>query len=139
MPNAAVVLYYFIWHVEEIGLFELVLWDQYWYHSGSFHVGKKVFVVSVINFLQLVEILQFHCILSQFYWSSDLPVCCPSWGTRVQSPAGILLLALTRYKLHIHIFAISIFFSSRQLLKEVMFHDCNLYLHNRLHKCGLKN
>jgi hypothetical protein len=25
MPNAAVVLYYFIWHVEEIGLFELVL------------------------------------------------------------------------------------------------------------------
>jgi hypothetical protein len=51
-----------------------------------------------------VESLQSHFILSMSHWSSGLPVCFPSWGTRVQTPGGylcetgILLLALSRYK-----------------------------------------
>ncbi len=50
-----------------------------------------------------VEALQFHCIHTQFHWSSGPPVCFPSWETRVQSPGGylceigILLLALSHY------------------------------------------
>jgi hypothetical protein len=53
--------------------------------------------------MSLVEILQSHCIHTQFHWSSGQPVCFPSWGTRVQSPrgylcdTGILLLALSCY------------------------------------------
>jgi hypothetical protein len=50
-----------------------------------------------------VESLQSHYIHTMSHWSSGLPVCFPSWGTRVQSPGGylcetgILLLALSRY------------------------------------------
>ncbi len=50
-----------------------------------------------------VESLQSHFILTMSHWSSGLPVCFPSWGTRVQTPGGylsetgILLLALSRY------------------------------------------
>jgi hypothetical protein len=35
--------------------------------------------------------LQSHCIYTLFYWSSGPPVCFPSWGTRVQSPEGVLM------------------------------------------------
>ncbi len=48
-----------------------------------------------------VESLQSHCICTQYHWSSDPPVCFPSWGTRFQSTGGylcetgILLLALS--------------------------------------------
>ncbi len=51
-----------------------------------------------------VESLQSHFIFSMSHWSSGLPVCFPSWGTRVQTPGGylcetgILLLVLSRYK-----------------------------------------
>ncbi len=51
----------------------------------------------------LVESLQSHFILTMSHWSSGLPVCFPSQGTRVQNPledlceTGILLLALSRY------------------------------------------
>jgi hypothetical protein len=51
-----------------------------------------------------VESLQSHFILTMSHWSSGLPVCFPSQGTRVQNPwgelceTGILLLALSRYK-----------------------------------------
>ncbi len=50
-----------------------------------------------------VESLQSHCIYIMSHWSSGLPVCFLSWGTRVQSPGGylcetgILLLALSCY------------------------------------------
>jgi hypothetical protein len=51
-----------------------------------------------------VETLQSHFLLTMSHWSSGLPVCCPSQGTRVQTPGGgylcetgILLLALSRY------------------------------------------
>ncbi len=50
-----------------------------------------------------VESLQSHFILTMSHWCSGLPVCFPSWGTRVQSPGGylceteILLLALSYY------------------------------------------
>ncbi len=50
-----------------------------------------------------MEILQSHCIHTMSHWSSGLPICFPSWGTRVQSPGGylcetrILLLTLSRY------------------------------------------
>ncbi len=50
-----------------------------------------------------MESLQSHCIHTQFHWFSGPPFCFPSWGTRVQSPAGylcetgIFLLALSRY------------------------------------------
>jgi hypothetical protein len=50
-----------------------------------------------------VEILQSHFILTMSHWSSGLPICFPSQGTRVQIPwgalyeTGILLLALSRY------------------------------------------
>jgi hypothetical protein len=50
-----------------------------------------------------VESLQSHCILIISHWSSGLPVCFPSWGTRFQSPGGylcetgILLLAMSCY------------------------------------------
>ncbi len=53
--------------------------------------------------LYIVESLQSHCTHTMSHWSSGLPVCFPSWGTRVQSPrgylceTGILLLALSRY------------------------------------------
>ncbi len=46
--------------------------------------------------LGTVESLQSHCIHTMAHWSSGLPVCFPSWGTRVQSPGGVLL-ALSRY------------------------------------------
>ncbi len=48
-----------------------------------------------------VESLQSHFILTMSYWSSGLPVCFPSQGTRVQTlggylcDTGILLLALS--------------------------------------------
>ncbi len=51
----------------------------------------------------LVESLQSHCIHTMSHWSSGLPVCFLSWGTRVQTPGGylcetgILLLALSHY------------------------------------------
>jgi hypothetical protein len=50
-----------------------------------------------------VEILQSHCIHTQFHWSSGPPICFMSWGTRVQPPGGylcetgIFLLALSLY------------------------------------------
>jgi hypothetical protein len=50
-----------------------------------------------------VESLQSHCIHIMSHWSSGLPICFPSWGTRGQTPGGylcetgILLLALSRY------------------------------------------
>ncbi len=50
-----------------------------------------------------VESLQFHCIHTLSHWSSGLPGCFPSWGTRVQSTrgylckTGILLLAFSCY------------------------------------------
>ncbi len=50
-----------------------------------------------------VETLYSHCIHTQFHWSSDPPVCFPTWGTWVQSPGGylcetgILLLVLSHY------------------------------------------
>jgi hypothetical protein len=52
-----------------------------------------------------VESLQSQFILTMSHWSSGLPVCFPSLGTRVRIPwgylceTGILLLALSRYKL----------------------------------------
>ncbi len=52
-----------------------------------------------------VESLQPHCIYTMSHWSSGLPVCLPSWGTRVQSPGGylcetgILLSAMSRYNI----------------------------------------
>jgi hypothetical protein len=39
----------------------------------------------------LAESLQFHCIHTEFHWSSGPPVCFPSWGTHVQSPGGVLM------------------------------------------------
>jgi hypothetical protein len=53
----------------------------------------------------IVESLQSYFILTMSHWSSGLPVCFPSQGTRVQNPwggltvceTGILLLALSRY------------------------------------------
>jgi hypothetical protein len=53
--------------------------------------------------VKTVEGLQSHCIHTMSNWSSGLPACFPSWGTRVQFPGGylcetgILLLALSRY------------------------------------------
>jgi hypothetical protein len=53
-----------------------------------------------------VESLQSHFILTMSHWSSGLPVCLPSQGTRVQIPWGdwwetwVLLLALSRYKFY---------------------------------------
>jgi hypothetical protein len=50
-----------------------------------------------------VESLQSHCIHTMSHWSSGLPVCFLSWGSRVQSlggylcETGILLLALSHY------------------------------------------
>jgi hypothetical protein len=50
-----------------------------------------------------VEGLQSHFILTMSHWSSGLPICFPSQGTRVHIPwgylweTGILLLALSRY------------------------------------------
>ncbi len=50
-----------------------------------------------------MESLQSHCINTMSHWSSGLPICFPSQGTRVQSPGGylcetgIFLLALSRY------------------------------------------
>ncbi len=50
-----------------------------------------------------VESLQSHYVHTISHWSSSLPICFPSWGTRVQSlggywcGTGILLLALSRY------------------------------------------
>ncbi len=50
-----------------------------------------------------MESLQSHFILTLSHWSSGLPVCFPSQGTRVQNPwgdlceTGILLLALSCY------------------------------------------
>ncbi len=50
-----------------------------------------------------MESPQSRCIHTMSHWSSGLPVCFPSWGTRVQSPGGyfcetrILLLALSHY------------------------------------------
>jgi hypothetical protein len=50
-----------------------------------------------------VESLQSHFILTMSHWSSGLPICFPSQGTRVQIPKGvlseteILLLAMSRY------------------------------------------
>jgi hypothetical protein len=38
-----------------------------------------------------MESLQSHCIHTQFHWSSGPPFCFPSWGTRVQSPGGVLM------------------------------------------------
>ncbi len=55
------------------------------------------------KFCDIVESLQSHCIHTQFHWSRGPPVCFPSLGTQVQSPAGylcktrILLLALSHY------------------------------------------
>jgi hypothetical protein len=50
-----------------------------------------------------VQILQSHCIHTQFHLSSGVPACFLSWGTQVQSrggdlcETGVLLLALSRY------------------------------------------
>jgi hypothetical protein len=50
-----------------------------------------------------VESLQPHLILTMSHWSSGLPICFLSQGTRVQNPwgalceTGILLLALSSY------------------------------------------
>jgi hypothetical protein len=50
-----------------------------------------------------VESLQSHFVLTMSHWSSGLPVCLPSQGTRVQIPwgylceTGILLLVLSCY------------------------------------------
>ncbi len=71
-----------------------------WLHRllTDFQGSWQIFVNLVI-----VESLQSHCIHTMSHWSSGLPVCFPSWGTRVQSPGGylcktgILLLALSRY------------------------------------------
>ncbi len=38
-----------------------------------------------------VESLQSQFIHTMSHWSSGLPVCFPSWGTRVQSPGGYIL------------------------------------------------
>jgi hypothetical protein len=38
-----------------------------------------------------VESLQSHFILTMSHWSSGLPVCFPSQGTRVQIPRGVLM------------------------------------------------
>jgi hypothetical protein len=42
-------------------------------------------------FYCFVEILQSHFIPTMSHWSSTLPVCFPSQGTRVQIPWGVLL------------------------------------------------
>ncbi len=38
-----------------------------------------------------VESLQSHFILTMSHWSSGLPVCFPSQGTRVQIPRAVLM------------------------------------------------
>ncbi len=38
-----------------------------------------------------VESLQYHFLLTMSHWSSGLPVCFPSQGTRVQIPWGVLM------------------------------------------------
>ncbi len=38
-----------------------------------------------------VESLQSHFIHTMSHWSSGLPVCFPSWGTRVQIPRGVIM------------------------------------------------
>ncbi len=69
----------------------------YWWGGGG---GQGLTSILLHN---TVEILQSHCIHTVSHWSSGLPVCFPSWGTRVQSPGGylcetgILLLTLSRY------------------------------------------
>ncbi len=40
---------------------------------------------------QVLESLPSHSIHTQFHLSSGPPVCFPSWGTRVQSPGGVLM------------------------------------------------
>jgi hypothetical protein len=51
-----------------------------------------------------VESLQSHCIHTMSHWSSGLPICFPSWCTRVQSPGGyfcetrILLFVFVLYR-----------------------------------------
>jgi hypothetical protein len=51
-----------------------------------------------------VESLQSHFILTMSHWFSGLTLCFPTQGARVQIPwgeAGILLLALSRYRVHV--------------------------------------
>jgi hypothetical protein len=38
-----------------------------------------------------VESLQSRYIYTMSHWSSGLPICFPSWGTRVQIPRGVLM------------------------------------------------
>ncbi len=38
-----------------------------------------------------VKSLQSHCIPNMSHWFSGLPVCFLSWGTRVQSPEGVIM------------------------------------------------
>jgi hypothetical protein len=38
-----------------------------------------------------VESLQFHCIHTMSHWSSGLPICFPSQGTRDQIPWGVIM------------------------------------------------
>jgi hypothetical protein len=38
-----------------------------------------------------VESLQSHFILTMSHWSSGLPVCFPSQGTRIQNPRGVFM------------------------------------------------
>jgi hypothetical protein len=74
--------------------------NQQFSQNSYFSVGSKQRATTTLDFL---ESLQSHFILTMSHWSSGLPICFPSQGTRVQIPwgysceTGILLLALSRY------------------------------------------